>query len=162
MRASAGAYPPLNVFRQGDDIVLITELPGIRKSALDIQVKANTIRIASSKAVHYGDAAALHRRERLAGRFDRAITVPVEVDADRVKAEYRDGILALYLPRAERDKPKSMDPLYTEYNIRHFARSFTLSNKIDQQKISAQLDDGVLTLTLKKAKEAMPRRIAIS
>ena len=161
MRASAGAYPPLNVFRQGDDIVLITELPGIRKSALDIQVKANTIRIAGSKAVHYGDAAALHRRERLAGRFDRAITVPVE-DADRVKAEYRDGILALYLPRAERDKPKSMDPLYTEYNIRHFARSFMLSNKIDQQKISAQLDDGVLTLTLKKAKEAMPRRIAIS
>jgi HSP20 family protein len=160
--SSSGAYPPLNVFRQGDDIVLITELPGIRKSALDIQVKANTIRIAGSKAVHYGDAAALHRRERLAGRFDRAITVPVEVDADRVKAEYRDGILALYLPRAERDKPKSMDPLYTEYNIRHFARSFTLSNKIDQQKISAQLDDGVLTLTLKKAKEAMPRRIAIS
>ena len=108
MRASAGAYPPFNVFRQGDDIVLITELPGIRKSALDIQVKANTIRIAGSKAVHYGDAAALHRRERLAGRFDRAITVPVEVDADRVKAEYRDGILALYLPRAERDKPKSI------------------------------------------------------
>ena len=88
--------------------------------------------------------------------------MPVEVDADRVKAEYRDGILALYLPRAERDKPKSMDPLYTEYNIGHFARSFTLSNKIDQQQISAQLDDGVLTLTLKKAKEAMPRRIAIS
>jgi HSP20 family protein len=159
LRASAGAYPPLNVFRQGDDIVLITELPGIRKSDLDIQVKGNTIRIAGSKAVHYGDAAALHRRERLAGRFDRAITVPVEVDADRVKAEYRDGILALYLPRAERDKPKSMDPLYTEYNIGHFARSFTLSNK---QQISAQLDDGVLTLTLKRAKEATPRRIAIS
>ena len=53
-----------------------------------------------------------------------------------------------------------MDPLYTEYNVGHFARSFTLSNKIDQQ-ISAQLQDGVLTLTLKKAKEAMPRRIAI-
>jgi HSP20 family protein len=106
--SSAGAYPPLNVFRQGDDIVLITELPGIRKSDLDIQVKGNTIRIAGSKAVQYGEAAALHRRERLAGRFDRAITVPAEVDADQVKAEYRDGILALYLPHAERDKPKSI------------------------------------------------------
>jgi HSP20 family protein len=106
--SSAGAYPPLNVFRKGDDIVLITELPGIRKSDLDIQVKGNTIRIAGSKAVQYGDNAALHRRERLAGRFDRAIAVPVEIDADRVKAEYRDGILALYLPRAERDKPKSI------------------------------------------------------
>jgi HSP20 family protein len=50
----------------------------------------------------------VHRRERLAGNFDRAITVPVEIDADQVKAEYRDGILALYLPRAERDKPKTI------------------------------------------------------
>jgi HSP20 family protein len=43
-----------------------------------------------------------------------------------------------------------------------FARAFTLSNKIDQQQITAQLDDGVLTLTLKKAKEAMPQKIAIN
>jgi len=50
----------------------------------------------------------LHRRERVGGRFDRAITLPVEIDADHVKAECRDGILALYLPRAERDKPKSI------------------------------------------------------
>jgi HSP20 family protein len=83
-------------------------VPGIRKSDLAIQVKGNTIRIAGRKAVQYGDSAAWHRRERLAGRFDRAITVPVEIDADRVKAEYRDGLLALYLPRAERDKPKSI------------------------------------------------------
>ena len=64
--------------------------------------------------------------------------------------------------RIDYSKYEGLDPLYTEYNIGHFARSFTLSNKIDQQQISAQLEDGVLTLTLKKAKEAMPRRIAIS
>ncbi len=52
--------------------------------------------------------------------------------------------------------------MYTEYNVGHYARAFTLSSKIDQQQISAQLTDGVLTLTLKKAKEALPRRIAIS
>src|ERR1700730_942091 len=52
--------------------------------------------------------------------------------------------------------------LRVEGRIDHSARSFTLSNKIDQQQISAQLQDGVLTLTLKKAKEATPRRIAIS
>jgi HSP20 family protein len=103
-----GAYPPLNVFRKGDDLVVITELPGIRKADLQIQVKGNTIRIAGGKSVQYGDQASLHRRERLAGNFDRAITVPVEIDADNVKAEYRDGILALYLPRAERDKPKTI------------------------------------------------------
>lgn len=103
-----GAYPPLNVFRKGDDIVVVTELPGIRKSDLQVQVKGNTIRIAGSKAVQYGGQASLHRRERLAGNFDRAVTVPVEIDADNIKAEYRDGILALYLPCAERAKPKTI------------------------------------------------------
>jgi HSP20 family protein len=50
----------------------------------------------------------LHRRERLAGSFDRTIALPVEIDADKVRAECRDGILALYLPRAEQDKPRSI------------------------------------------------------
>ena len=58
-------------------------------------------------------------------------------------------------------KYEGMEPVYTEYNIGHYTRSFTLSNKIDQERISAQLDDGVLTLTLPKAKEAQPRRISI-
>jgi HSP20 family protein len=103
-----GAYPPLNVFRKGEDLVVITEVPGIRKSDLQIQVKGDTIRIAGSKSVEYGETASLHRRERLAGNFDRAITVPVEIDPEGVKAECRDGILALYLRRAERDKPKTI------------------------------------------------------
>jgi HSP20 family protein len=106
--SAGGAYPPLNVFRKGDDIVIVTEVPGIGKNDLQIQVKGNTIRLAGTKSVQYGERASVHRRERLAGAFDRAITVPVEIDADGVRAECRDGILALYLPRAERDKPKSI------------------------------------------------------
>ena len=106
--SGSGAYPPLNVFRKGDDLVVITEVPGVRKSDLQVQVKGNTIRIAGSKSVEYGERTSLHRRERLAGNFDRAITVPVEIDPDSVKAECRDGILALYLRRAERDKPKTI------------------------------------------------------
>ena len=54
------------------------------------------------------------------------------------------------------------EPVYTEYNVGHFQRAFTLSSKIDQDKITAELNDGVLTLTLKKLKEAMPRRISLS
>ena len=63
--------------------------------------------------------------------------------------------------RIEFSKYDGMEPLYTEYNIGHYTRSFTLSNKVDQEHIGAQLDDGVLTLTLPKAKEAQPRRISI-
>jgi len=104
--SASGTYPPLNVFRKGDDLVVIAEVPGIQKENLQVQVKGNTIRIAGIKAVQYGDNSAIHRRERLAGSFDRAISVPVEIDADKVQAECRDGMLALFLPRAERDKPK--------------------------------------------------------
>lgn len=64
--------------------------------------------------------------------------------------------------RIDFSKYEGLEPVYTEYNVGPYARAFTLSNKIDQDKISAELDDGVLTLTLKKAKEAMPRQIAIS
>jgi len=52
--SGSGAYPPLNVFRKGDDLVVITELPGIRKENLQIQVKGNTIRLAGTKSVDYG------------------------------------------------------------------------------------------------------------
>ena len=104
--SGSGSYPPINVFRKGDDFVLIAELPGVKKSDLEIQVKDNTVRIAGAKRVSYPEKAAVHRRERLQGSFDRAVTLPVQVDAEKVKAEYRDGLLALFLPRAERDKPR--------------------------------------------------------
>jgi len=106
--SGGGSYPPLNVFRKGDEYVLIAEVPGIARSDLDIQVKGRTIRVAGRKSVQYGEKASLHRRERLSGRFDRSITLPIEIDPDGVKAECHDGILALSLPRAERDKPRSI------------------------------------------------------
>ena len=106
--SGTGAYPPINVFRKGDDVVVIAEVPGIKSSDLEIQVHGNALRISGAKKLDYPEKASVHRRERLAGRFDRALTIPVEIDADRVKAECRDGILALYLSRAERDKPRSI------------------------------------------------------
>jgi HSP20 family protein len=106
--SGGGAYPPVNVFRKGDDFIIITELPGVKKSDLEVEVKGRTIRLGGAKTVSYPEKAALHRRERLAGRFDRAVTMPVEINPDRVKAEYRDGVLALFLPPAESEKPKSI------------------------------------------------------
>ena len=59
-------------------------------------------------------------------------------------------------------KYEGYEPVYTEYNVGHFQRSFTLSNRIDRDAISADLQDGVLTLTLMKAKEAKPRSIPLT
>jgi HSP20 family protein len=63
--------------------------------------------------------------------------------------------------RIDFTKYEGLDPLYTEYNVGHYTRAFTLSSKIDQHQISAELEDGVLKLTLRKSREALPRRIAI-
>ena len=106
--SSSGSYPPLNIFRKGDDFTLVTEVPGVDKSKLDIQVKGRTVRLSGVKSVNYPEKASVHRRERLEGRFDRSITLPVEIDHDRVSAECHDGVLAISLPRAERDKPRSI------------------------------------------------------
>jgi HSP20 family protein len=106
--SGGGAYPPINVFRKGDDVAIIAEIPGVRKSDLRIEAKGRTIRISGTKILGYGDKASFHRRERSVGSFDRTVALPLEIDADRIRAECRDGILALLVPRAERDKPKSI------------------------------------------------------
>jgi HSP20 family protein len=106
--SAGGSYPPLNIFRKGEDFALVAEVPGINRSDLEIQVKGRTIRLSGSKSVQYPEKASVHRRERLQGRFDRSVTLPIEVDPDNVTAECRDGILAVTLPRAERDKPRSI------------------------------------------------------
>ncbi|MDD5036854.1 MAG: Hsp20/alpha crystallin family protein [Methylococcaceae bacterium] len=103
-----GSFPPMNIFKKGDDFILIAEVPGISKSDLNVQIKGRTIHLSGTKSVAYPDNASLHRRERLQGHFDRAITLPVEIAGDGIKAECRDGILALYLPRAEHEKPRSI------------------------------------------------------
>jgi len=105
---SQGPFPPINVFQQGDDILAIIELPGVDKDSLQIQAKENTIRVAGKKVVTYPEGVSIHRRERAFGEFDRTLSLPIQLDPDRIKAEYRDGILALFLPRSERDKPRSI------------------------------------------------------
>jgi HSP20 family protein len=59
-------------------------------------------------------------------------------------------------------KYQDLQPVYTEYNIGNFRRSFSLSNSIDQDKIRADMKDGVLTLTLPKAEQARPRKVAVA
>jgi len=106
--ASQGPFPPINVFQQGDDVLAIIELPGVDKDSLQVQAKENTIRIAGKKAISYPEGVSVHRRERTFGEFDRTLSLPVQLDPDRIKAEYRDGILAIHLPRLERDKPRTI------------------------------------------------------
>jgi HSP20 family protein len=94
---------------------------------------------------------------------DDALKLVMEVPGvDRKDVEIRleDDVLRVEA-RIDTSKYEGMEPLYTEYNVGHFARAFTLSHHIDQQQIGAALSDGVLTVTLKKVQQARPRRIEI-
>jgi HSP20 family protein len=94
---------------------------------------------------------------------DDALTLVMEmpgVDRKDIDVSLENDVLRVQ-GNIDFSKYERMEPVYTEYNVGHYMRSFALSSKVDQQQISAQLEDGVLTLKLPKAAEARPRRIAI-
>jgi HSP20 family molecular chaperone IbpA len=94
---------------------------------------------------------------------DGALTLVMEVpgvEKKDISVQLENDVLRVE-GRIDFSKYEGLEPVYAEYNVGHYARGFTLSDKIDQDGISAELADGVLTLTLKKAKAAQPRRIAI-
>ena len=107
-RNCRGAFPAINLFQQGHDFVAVVEVPGVASSDLSIEAKDNSIRLSGTRAIDYGEKTSLHRRERVAGSFDRTITLPIRINPNGIKAEYRDGVLALFIPRAESDKPRSI------------------------------------------------------
>ena len=82
------------------------------------------------------------------------------VDKSNVEVSVEDGVLRVG-GRLDFSKYERLQPLYTEYNIGNYSRSFTLSNKIDQNKIAAEMKDGVLSLKMPKVEEAKPRTIQV-
>jgi HSP20 family protein len=83
------------------------------------------------------------------------------VSRENLDVSLEDGVLRVE-GRLDYSAYAGMEPVYTEYNVGHYARSFSLSDKIDQGAIDAKLEDGVLTLTLPKSPAARPRRIEIT
>jgi HSP20 family protein len=95
---------------------------------------------------------------------DQALTVVLEmpgVDKNRVDLRVENDILSVE-GQVDLSKYQGLAPLYIEYSVGNYARSFQLSSKIEQDRITAELKDGVMTLVLPKAEKAQPRRIAVN
>lgn len=102
-------FPPVNVWTSADGAIVRTEVPGIDSEKIDISIVNETLTIRGARAEETGkECLSCHRKERDFGHFVRSLQLPFEVDADRVKARFAEGILEITLPRAEAGKPRKI------------------------------------------------------
>jgi len=103
----SGWTPALDVYDDKDHYVVKAEVPGMNKDDIDVSLHEGSLTITGErKSEHAGQETGVYRSERFFGRFQRTVDLPTGVDASRVKADYRDGILTVTLPKAEEAKPK--------------------------------------------------------
>jgi len=102
-------FPAINIWINPEGSVITAELPGVEPKDIDIQTVGETLTISGErKAEHLAKDVRVHRQERENGRFVRSIELPFPIQADKVDARLEKGILNIYAPRMEADKPKKI------------------------------------------------------
>ena len=104
----SGVYPPINLFETTEGYVLMAELPGMKLEDIEITLEGPRLRLRGERKIDYprDERTSFLRREREAGIFRRTVGLPLEVDADRITASYRNGILEVRLPKASITTPR--------------------------------------------------------
>lgn len=100
--------PALDLYQNADNIVAVVELPGMRREDIEISLHDGMLTISGERKLETSNGEKAERTERYIGKFRRSITLPTRVDANKVSASYRDGILTVTLPKAEEAKPKQI------------------------------------------------------
>ena len=107
--SEAGVFPLINLTEDKDNYYVRAEIPGLIAEDLEITATGNNLSLSGERKIpSAGDNVKYHRREREAGKFNRVIGMPGEIDADKVDAKLVDGILAVRVPKAEAAKPKQI------------------------------------------------------
>ena len=106
----SGWAPAFDLHEDKDNLVLRAELPGMKKEDIEISLQGDVLTLAGErKEEQYHKEAEVYRSERFLGRFQRTISLPVQVDVAKVQASYKDGILTVTLPKAEHAKPRQIE-----------------------------------------------------
>jgi HSP20 family protein len=104
-----GTYPPINVGSTPEKVDIYLFAAGLDPKGLDISIQQNLLTVSGERRLPVNDNVNYYRQERFNGEFRRAITLPEDVDPDRVEARYRDGVLHLTVPRREVAKPRQIE-----------------------------------------------------
>ena len=106
----SGWNPAFDVYEDKDNVYVRAELPGMRKEEIDLSLHNGSLSVSGErKSDDKIKDAEVYRAERFFGRFQRTITLPTPVAVDKIKAQYKDGILSVTLPKVEEAKPRHID-----------------------------------------------------
>jgi HSP20 family protein len=103
-----GTFPAINVGGTEDDVTVYLFAPGIDAKKLEISIQQNVLTVSGEREVPRDDEATYYRQERFGGEFRRVLSLPDDVDPDRVDASYRDGIVQISVRRRESAKPRQI------------------------------------------------------
>lgn len=104
-----GRTPSIDVYEEGDNIVVKAEIPGVKKEDISVSLTGDTLTITGKKSEEKEvKRENYYRKEIRSGAFSRSLTLPVQIDKDKVKAKYKDGVLELVLPKAPEEKEKEV------------------------------------------------------
>jgi HSP20 family protein len=104
--------PRCDIYEEGDNIVVKAEVPGLDRNDIDVQVENNILTLRGErKREKEVKSENLFRTERFYGTFTRSFTLPVTVDTEKIRAEYKDGVLLLTMPKVEEAKPRRIKVL---------------------------------------------------
>jgi HSP20 family protein len=101
--------PAVDIMENENELVLTADLPGVKMDDIDIRLEDGTLTLTGSREMEKReDKAGYHRLERSYGKFQRAFVLPDTLDADRVQANFNDGVLTVTLPKKETAKPRTI------------------------------------------------------
>ena len=101
-----GTFPPINIGATPDHLEIYLFAAGLDPKKLELSIQQNLLTVAGARELPTNEAATYYRRERFGGEFRRVVTLPEDVDPDRVEARYSDGVLRITVKRKESTKPR--------------------------------------------------------
>ena len=106
----SGWTPALDIHEDKDNFIVRAELPGMKREDIDVSLHDGALSISGERKMEKEyEEAEVYRTERFFGKFQRVVSLPAAVAADKVNAQYKDGILTITLPKTEEAKPKQID-----------------------------------------------------